>query len=330
MSSNDIFYPDNPKRASRVEQLATQISDIQRHIQTAVEGTKPEVEQAVAALNRIVTSHAGYSSLDQYLDATIKDLPEAEKFLGMRTELSGCDPLFDLAFKASTGLLCLSLLQSPVKLALDIVNLCRTEMLQISTFAVVRGTLLMSTGFTEEGQKLVRAGAKGASGELPSGVPGGPKVVESNILIGIYVVIELIGLAQSLVQGSKQRSQLQDAIFKLNCYRFHFKKIEQQASAAQSSYRDVKTLLGEYEGYLNDLKNEEVTVEYVQKKMEERYKRVVDEITKTLVDPSKLSTEKIWGDLCAMDANLHAWTNEDPSLSQVLDWLRQHGKDSPS
>ncbi|KAJ3557366.1 hypothetical protein NM688_g1511 [Phlebia brevispora] len=330
-----VFYPDNPNRADRVQQLVTQIHAIQNNVLTYVNGIKANCDRAVQYLDSIA-KHAGHQTVDEYLQAAMAELPqnERENFEKLKQDLQSHDGFFDAATKVAGALMCIASVVGTGRSAVSItVKLYRTHMLQLTVLAFVRGTALIFTGSVDSGMTLVRSAfgvakdaqkVEGIGGTLGKTLRGLKRFSE---VIGVLgPTIDALALTADAYVGSQQKEQLQNAIVELCCRRFSVKKLEQQAFLIQLSYGDAKAILSDYEGFLKDIENEKVTTQYVNQKMEEKLSKAADEVKKMMQDSDRLSDQKIWSDLAAMDrASSIAWTVEDPDLAQILPRLEKIG-----
>ncbi|KAF8645669.1 hypothetical protein AX16_007652, partial [Volvariella volvacea WC 439] len=61
-----ILYPDNQNRANRVNQLASDIAQLQTQVKETVEDAKLQDSRAVEILDKIAKSR-GYRTLDEYV-----------------------------------------------------------------------------------------------------------------------------------------------------------------------------------------------------------------------------------------------------------------------
>lgn len=72
------FFPDNPERKRRVEELTTQITAIQANIRTS-QGNIENLEDNNQRIIKEISIRSGYSSPDQYAQAGMKYMTDAQR-----------------------------------------------------------------------------------------------------------------------------------------------------------------------------------------------------------------------------------------------------------
>ncbi|KAJ3525812.1 hypothetical protein NM688_g8347 [Phlebia brevispora] len=305
-----FLLPNITNCGNRVQQLAAQIADIQLNTSTLSDDIQAQCARAKPFLHRIAQD-AGYSTLDEYVNAAMAELSKAEKgrLLNVRKGFE--------AYRWYGGVF------DPV------VEIFTTTLLYVGYgIRTRRGSVNLTSKLqipTSDALSLTSNGWQHVAEEFQPQTSIESNTIR-NLVVGVAVGAILVCTAEAFYNGARRRRQLQHEIRELCCRRFRVKKIAQKAFAVYSLFGHARAILSDYDDYAEDVKNGEVTEQYVQRKMEAKHRKAVDEL-KMMEDTDKLSDQKIWNDLSAIDRNAGAWTDDDPTLHQIQDWLQEHGDD---
>ena len=100
-----LHLVDNTNRAKRVDQLASDIAQLQTQVKEAVEDARTQDSRAIVILDKIAKQR-GYKTLDEYIADAEKQLSEEDrkKYQEMRETLADKDEAIDISMKVATGL----------------------------------------------------------------------------------------------------------------------------------------------------------------------------------------------------------------------------------
>ncbi|PFH49013.1 hypothetical protein AMATHDRAFT_5265 [Amanita thiersii Skay4041] len=128
------------------------------------------------------------------------------------------------------------------------------------------------------------------------------------------IIIDTATLVFDLVDGAKQRAQLQEATKELCVARFQVKKTQQYTRVMLFFASDAKATL-DYRETLQQLVRERVIT---QQHADTQVKRKIDEwIPKLKTSIDSVKDQEIYNDLRTFDNSRQAWTNEDPSQTYI-------------
>lgn len=111
--TNDLKPPwlggtANANRANRVVQLAADIGRFQLQVKETTQDILKDDKDTLAMLDRIA-KESGHSTLEEYIDAAMKQLPEEDRkaYEKVKDELDKQDSDIDIARKVGGGLMAL-------------------------------------------------------------------------------------------------------------------------------------------------------------------------------------------------------------------------------
>ncbi|KAJ7898271.1 hypothetical protein B0H14DRAFT_2675416 [Mycena olivaceomarginata] len=324
-----IIYPDNQNRVNRVQQLATNISQLQSNIQQYVDGIHMQDNRTLPMLDRI-SERAGFPTLEAFLkDARNQMTPEQrEKYEEMKTGLEGRDSYVDVALKVGNGVFAIGV---AVKFGGPLmIKLFTSTLMQLCFVAIARGTILVISGSVDQGVHLIRAGARGVRyvsdvskvGETVSKALRYVKIA-SKVLLAVGLLIDGVLLVWELIEGKEQKEKLQAAIVELVSRRFTVKMLERSAWVSQLMASDAKSLVELQDDLDQDIQDGEITKEKAQKKMEKKAQRVIDQLQESMAE--HVTGEIVWQALSDQDRMSGvAWTEDDPGMQSVQKWLEEH------
>ncbi|KAF8624738.1 hypothetical protein AX17_007069 [Amanita inopinata Kibby_2008] len=136
---------DNQNRANRVNQLASDIAQLQTQVKETVADAKTQDERAVKILEKIAQER-GYKTLDDYIAEVEKQLsPEdQQKYQDMKKELDNKDEVIDLSTTVATGIAGIGFASGLAAIAVSALFIC--NLITVSLQAIGIGLVKVISG----------------------------------------------------------------------------------------------------------------------------------------------------------------------------------------
>jgi len=319
-----FIYPDNQHRYDRVTGLATNIGSIQQEVLDAIQREDDKNVQINITMNQLLAKY-GLQTIDQMKDRVLATLTPEQKqsFLDMVNAMKGKDGQVDKVLDASFMIGFIAGLAALV--VPRVVTLLNTGALVAGLDLVGRGFVRILRGAFAEGVAMIGAGVRtgrllATNVELGADASRFVRIFRAGarVLAVISVVLDAIVLIYQAIEGARQREELRNAITELFARRLNVKTLEQQVF-------NVESYQGEVQGYMataNILQPGPGTDQILQ--------QFADTIIQHIKDGmAKITDQTVYDQLHNQDVASNAWTNEDPSLAQTLEWIAKQ-PDTPS
>ncbi|PFH47273.1 hypothetical protein AMATHDRAFT_43051 [Amanita thiersii Skay4041] len=294
---------DNRNRGRRVEQLVNDIENLQQAIKEAVADARKHDNKSIEFLNKVARER-GFQTLDEYIADSISKLtPEdKERYRKMKEELERKDEGVDISLKVGAGMTGVGIISVSLSLFFQ------RQLVFVAFRAIAVGLLKLITGQATAGLAILR-GARNIFKSVVNGQATVGKAATAfkalktlgKFLSILGIIIETATLVFDLVDGAKQRAQLQQATKELCVARFQVKKTQQYTRATLDTLQKLVA-----DGTITQAKANEL----VKKKIDEwipNLKKSIDSI----------KDKEIYDGLKKFDTDRQAWTNEDPSYDYI-------------
>lgn len=326
------LFPDNVPRRDRVQQLAADIARIQNQIKEEIEDGRVEDDKAIKALGDIAKK-AGYQSLEEYETAAFKLLTSEERASidKVKREVTALDDDMGISHTVFRGLIAVGVLVSGAKLSHLGIEIASTQILVYGLQALGRAIYHALAGATQMAARLITwsQDALAFLSETPSFLQeikegsDALKLVKNGgyILIVVGILVDAGLLIADAIRGSKQREELREAIAKLCCHRFIAKQLQQKSHIILGFRSDAHVILKMKSKYDKWIKDGRETKENSDADMKKMF-TLVDDLKAKI---NKLSAQGTWDLLDKQDEESKiAWKNEDPALSEIVQYITQH------
>ncbi|PAV22942.1 hypothetical protein PNOK_0000900 [Pyrrhoderma noxium] len=327
-----FLYPDNKNRASRVNQLCSDTAHLQTQIKEAIEDAKTQDKRAVEILDKIAKQR-GYRTLNEYLEDARKKLsPEdRKKYEDLKRELEAKDEGLDIAMKLATGVAGIGFLCKAGPILIKVIF--NRNLVNIALRAVGVALLRIITGNLSEGQALLSSISKFLSSALKTENLTSKFAVSmikylkvaGKVLTILGVAFDAVFLIYEIVDGAKQRAEFQKAIKDLCVRRFSVKKIQQYTRVTLSFASDGSTIASLAQTLQEVVNSGTLTQEQADEAVAKKMRELEPKITKAIDDVNDNSVHKMLAEQ-DKESNI-AWTNEDPSLLEILKMLEEDKND---
>ncbi|KAF8656312.1 hypothetical protein AX16_002614 [Volvariella volvacea WC 439] len=239
----------------------------------------------------------------------------------MKKELDNQDHNLDIAMKVGTGIAGIGFLAGVSSATVSIIfqrKLITTTFQAVATglMKILAGDVLKGVGLMQAAGRILKSVLKGEA--LSGKVASVFKVlkVAGTVLSVLGIALDAIMLIYEAIDGAKQREEFQQAIKDLCVRRFTTKKIQQYVRVTLQCTSDAKAIVDYAQSMqdfvVDDLLEQAVVDAKVQQKMtalEATMTKAIGEIDDNTIYKSLQDQDR--------ESNI-AWTNEDPSLAQVL------------
>ncbi|KAM5352961.1 hypothetical protein ACJ41O_005683 [Fusarium nematophilum] len=342
--SSGPFYPDNPNREARVKQLITQTTGIQ----STFESTEDQIEKLTdieEAIFNNVAKAAGYPTAKQYIEAGLSTLTPAQKanYQHMCDTLLINNPHLQKGMTA-TGIIAgigwgLKVIPKTI-----VAITCKFSAFIHGVWGVLRAI--------QDGVEMVRTFSTlirvNWTRKLVAGSGGGADVAEKaatglrwvkragKLLQWAGVIAEAALLVYQVVEGEKERATLRAAIIETCSSRFGAKKLQLLVNQSMLWTSKTAGIITSMNFMLDKKKEQEdendpdlnpalkITMEDINKQVLKDINKLVDGFDKDLAECNP--DNKVLGDLAILDSRDSggAWTNEDPNLDAMKQWIADH------
>jgi hypothetical protein len=320
-----IIYPDNTNRANRVYQLATQIGTLQSRFGNLLDSIEIKDDRTLVTLDKIIKA-AGYKTRDEYVAVGLSRLTAEQRaqFQSMRDEVQNFDQRLAKGMQIGGALVTAAALTSgsaTVLMALASLSMVRTSFhtIGIGLVNVLKGNVQLGMTMLQTGGRTISAilNGSGLSNKFITAV----KYLNNTakVLTVIAIVLEGILLIYAVIEGARQKTELQNAIVELCARRFDVMKVDLSIIAIDG-FSNVASIVIDNENTMNELVaggfiTQEVADGFVAQKLEEAILQIQEGM-------EIVTDEKAWQSLYDLDVlSGDAWKNEDPTLAQILQWI---------
>ncbi|KAI0452153.1 hypothetical protein F5B21DRAFT_506610 [Xylaria acuta] len=331
-----VLYPDNPNRIQRVHDLGNDIAGYQDEIRSQNSKQKESDTRAYDTLGEIAKMKK-YSSPEEYVDAAIKAMPEAErqKFQKLREEITktgknGETILFVTGAVATLGLVGRVILtEKGLKVMSSIsswVSGLRASATSIELS--MAGAASEANSFAELGEEAFKGAEEFTFGEVAvsegSIAAEGVGEVSTLVKLGRFasraaVVLAILATIGDLiyegVEGKKQMDKCQKWTKELCAKRLMVYKMKENVETAFSFMSKIYGLL-EFEKMVRE--DEDIPADKKEIKIQKKIKEVAEAFGRL---PAPVDAT-VYGSLKIKDENAHSWTNEDPHLQEMQQYLK--------
>ncbi|KAF8881849.1 hypothetical protein CPB84DRAFT_1827986 [Gymnopilus junonius] len=317
-----VLFPDNVNRANRVNQLASDIAQLQSQIKEAVEDARTQDERALEILDRL-SKKLGFETLDEFLQGAQDMLtPEDRaKYLELKREFENQDLSVDISLKVGTGIAVIGFLSGRTATAISV--LFSRSLIVVSFRAIGIGLVKILSASVSEGVGLIRSGmnilratlkGKALAGKVAR-VARGLRVA-GKVLLYLGFAFDLITIIYDAIGGDRQRDEFRAATKELCVRRFTVKEIQQYSRIALSFESDAKAII-DLADSLQELVDEGLIDQAAaNKKVAEKMEDLEPKLSSAI---DAVDDTTIWEMLAIQDAESQiAWTDEDPNLSEIL------------
>ncbi|KAF8650928.1 hypothetical protein AX16_005026 [Volvariella volvacea WC 439] len=317
-----ILYPDNQNRANRVNQLASDIAQLQTQVKETVEDAKVQDQRAVAILDKIAKER-GYRTLDEYVAWAESQLSaeDKERYQNMKKELDKQDEALDLSMKVATGIAGIGFITGLS--AVIVSTIFQRRLITVTFQAVAVGLVRILAGDLSKGASLMAAAGRILKSVFKGEALAGKvatvfKVLKiaGEVLSVLGIALDAILLIYEAIDGAKQREQFQQAIKELCIRRLTTKKIQQYVRVTLQFASDAKAVADYAETLQELVKEGDMTQARADEKVRAKMGELAPKVTAAI---DAIDDQSIWNMLNEQDKNSNiAWTNEDPTLAQML------------
>ncbi|KAG2413242.1 hypothetical protein HFD88_002431 [Aspergillus terreus] len=309
--SVDMLYPDNRNRGRRVDQLCTQIGDIQSNVKLNYNGGKSQ-EQTVMKKVDVILSQHDVKSIAELKKKLEKSLPAdvREKYQKMVQRYNDDDSDLQTTMDIIG---CVTMVAGGVAGGAKMIEFIACGDLAAATARVVRALSILGED-SAKAMRLLKMAAM-ALKELTGGVELGEVAAKAlkfaklagTVLTAVGVILDGILLIVAAIEGAEQRTQLQNAIHDL---------VHRRLSA-----ETVNIMSNAYSQYVSNIYRTCVSIKN-HPKDEKRVADDIDEMVSDLKDElAKITFDNVWKRLEDRDKDAgNSWTTEDPSKATVKEW----------
>ncbi|KAI0558394.1 hypothetical protein FGB62_213g06 [Gracilaria domingensis] len=314
-----IFSAENRDRAKRVQELLDDVSGMQNAIRDKTNQLDEADARILPLLNDLMRKH-GLRTVSELVDRVVGELPpELEKALReLLADLSKTSANLEKAFGAITSI---TLASAVGGVSAKAIQLVKSNAVFVSTRLTMKAfTVALRGGANalEEAGELFKAASKASSTlstsfETTTSLGKALKFVKTagKVLTVLGIVADVALTVIAAVEGAKQRDELQDQIKENFERRVSVALLTALASAAVAMNGNLESIL-----LLESFKGKDPDAE-------NGLQQAIDLLT----EPIASSIEEVW-DLISyekvsetwsnLDQSRSSWTDEDPSLKEVI------------
>ncbi|KAI1741093.1 hypothetical protein F4680DRAFT_447461 [Xylaria scruposa] len=331
-----VLYPDNPNRIQRVQDLGNDIAGYQDEIKSQNIKQKQSNARAYETLGEIAKMK-GYRSPAEYVDAAIKALPKAEreKFQKLREEITKTGKNGDTILTVTGAVATLGLVGGAILTENGLKVMSSIGSWVSGLHASATSVELSMAGATSEANEFAELGEEAFKGveEFTLGdvavsegsiAAEGVEEVSTLIKVGRFasralVVLAILATIGDLVYegiaGGQQKDKCQKWTKELCAKRFMVYKMKDNVETAFSFMAKIYGLL-DFEKSMREIA--EIPDDVKEAAIQKKIKEVAEEFGKL---PAPVD-DTVYGSLRIKDENAHSWTNEDPPLWEMQQYLK--------
>jgi len=269
--------------------------------------------------------------LDEYIEAALKKLPQADRdrWYNLKKEVDTKEATVLASLKVAEGLLSLAAFCGLSITTMRI--LMNLNIVYVGTLAIGVGIVRMLSGAVDSGIALVRVGAQAINSVVKSGQLGAKMVtiakylaIASKVLVVLGFVIGVLAFAYDIADGFIQKGDLQKAIKELCGRRLQTKTIASFAHGIFTFSARAESLVDDKKDWDKEVEDGKLTTAEANTKFNEKLEKNVNKLKEDL---EKITPETVNSELTQLDtASGHAWTDDDPTLKTILEWIEEQGK----
>ncbi|KAF8656313.1 hypothetical protein AX16_002615 [Volvariella volvacea WC 439] len=316
------LLPDNQNRANRVNQLASDIAQLQTQIKETVEDAKLQGSGAVSILDKIAKSR-GYGTLEEYIAWAESQLSaeDKERYQSVKKELDNQDEALDLGVKVAIGIAGIGFVTGLSATTIGLIF--QRGLITVTLQAAAVGLVRIITGNVSEGVGLMQAAGRILNSVL-KGEALADKVatvlkvlkVAGEVLSALGIAFDAIALIYEAIGGAKQGDDFVQAIKDLCVRRFTTKKIQRYALITLQNDSDAAAIADYYVTVQELVDAGDMPQQRANEKVQAKLNDLAPKITGAI---DAIDDQSVWNALDEQDKSSNiAWRNEDPSLEEML------------
>ncbi|PIL25614.1 hypothetical protein GSI_11363 [Ganoderma sinense ZZ0214-1] len=228
-----LFYPDNPKRAARVQQLVESTRNLQANIQDIGRQIDKKSAQYRPAIDALLKTH-GVASVDDVInDAASKMSPDERKVFGFDTTYFVAGLLMGLKGAAFTASAAISAAQWGMRMV-NVMSLANfVTAAEGGEAAAAAAAAEISAEAAEAAEALEGVSEAAEAAGVAAEIAGAATIVGSiSVVLDFFAGVGLlVGLAAALVdlfEGAEQKRKLVNAIHQLQPARLTMARFEKE------------------------------------------------------------------------------------------------------